>query len=170
MAATQPHSGGTWGRITTTTRRRFLRLAGSGEAAAIHRQIWAPGVETPEEAFLYLNRLVCKRIAAGACPAGARPAGPGLRRGRDGHLAGEPDGGGRGGGDQQRRATRSGLRGAPVRRAWRGAAGSCWLISWRCPGLACFKAPRPSSPLSSSDARRFFPAGATGSWCRAAGW
>jgi cyclopropane fatty-acyl-phospholipid synthase-like methyltransferase len=38
--------------------RRFLSLGGSGETAAIHRQIWAPGVETSEQAFLYLNRLV----------------------------------------------------------------------------------------------------------------
>lgn len=37
---------------------RFLSLGGSGETAAIHRQIWAPGVETSEQAFLYLNRLV----------------------------------------------------------------------------------------------------------------
>jgi cyclopropane fatty-acyl-phospholipid synthase-like methyltransferase len=42
--------------------RRFLRFGGSGETAAIHRQIWAPGVETTEEAFLYLNRLVLKCI------------------------------------------------------------------------------------------------------------
>jgi cyclopropane fatty-acyl-phospholipid synthase-like methyltransferase len=42
--------------------RRFLRFGGSGESAAIHRQIWAPGVKTSEEAFLYLNRLVLRGI------------------------------------------------------------------------------------------------------------
>ncbi|MEW5867779.1 MAG: methyltransferase domain-containing protein [Chloroflexota bacterium] len=41
---------------------RFLRFGGSKAIAAIHRQIWAPGVESPEEAFLYLNRLVAEAI------------------------------------------------------------------------------------------------------------
>jgi SAM-dependent methyltransferase len=42
--------------------QRFLRLGGSGEIAAIHRKIWAPGVESAEEAFLYLNELVAQRV------------------------------------------------------------------------------------------------------------
>lgn len=42
--------------------RRFLRFGGSGETAAIHRQIWAPGVETSHQAFLYLNQLVARAV------------------------------------------------------------------------------------------------------------
>ena len=38
--------------------RRFLRFGGAGTTGAIHRAIWAPGVASAEEAFLYLNRLV----------------------------------------------------------------------------------------------------------------
>lgn len=41
---------------------RFLRYGGSGETAAIHRPIWAPGVQNTEEAFLYLNKLVAHAI------------------------------------------------------------------------------------------------------------
>jgi cyclopropane fatty-acyl-phospholipid synthase-like methyltransferase len=47
--------------------RRFLRFGGSGESAAIHRQIWAPGVETSGEAFLYLNRLVARAVQPAFC-------------------------------------------------------------------------------------------------------
>jgi SAM-dependent methyltransferase len=37
----------------------FLRVGGSGfQVAAIHRQIWAPGVRTEVESFEYLNQLV----------------------------------------------------------------------------------------------------------------
>jgi SAM-dependent methyltransferase len=37
----------------------FLRVGGSGfKVAAIHRQIWAPGVRTEAEAFEYLNQLI----------------------------------------------------------------------------------------------------------------
>jgi len=42
---------------------RFLRLGGGGEAAAIHRKIWAPGVKKAQEAFIYLNRLVALEVA-----------------------------------------------------------------------------------------------------------
>ena len=42
---------------------RFLRLGGSGAAAAIHRAVWAPGVTSAEDAFLYLNRLVAAALA-----------------------------------------------------------------------------------------------------------
>ena len=41
---------------------RFLRFGGSGETAAIHRAIWAPGVKNSEQAFLYLNQLVAQAI------------------------------------------------------------------------------------------------------------
>jgi tocopherol O-methyltransferase len=41
---------------------RFLRFGRSGEAAAIHRAIWGPGMQTRAEAFLYLNRLVAEQI------------------------------------------------------------------------------------------------------------
>jgi cyclopropane fatty-acyl-phospholipid synthase-like methyltransferase len=42
--------------------RRFLRFGGSGATAAIHRQIWAPGVETVEQAFVYLNQMVADAV------------------------------------------------------------------------------------------------------------
>jgi SAM-dependent methyltransferase len=42
--------------------RRFLRFGGSGLTAAIHRQIWAPGVENAQQAFLYLNQLVARAV------------------------------------------------------------------------------------------------------------
>jgi ubiquinone/menaquinone biosynthesis C-methylase UbiE len=42
--------------------RRFLRFGGSGVTAAIHRQVWAPGVENSEQAFLFMNQLVARAI------------------------------------------------------------------------------------------------------------
>lgn len=43
---------------------RFLRLGGSGETvAAIHRQVWAPGVKTARQAFETLNHLVAEAIS-----------------------------------------------------------------------------------------------------------
>lgn len=50
--------------------RRFLRFGGSGPVAAIHRQIWAPGVQTSAQAFLYLNRLAAEAIAPALAPGG----------------------------------------------------------------------------------------------------
>ncbi|MDO8910051.1 MAG: class I SAM-dependent methyltransferase [Pseudohongiella sp.] len=41
---------------------KFLALGGSGEVAAIHRAIWAPGVTNKAEAFNYLNQLVAEAI------------------------------------------------------------------------------------------------------------
>lgn len=41
---------------------RFLRFGGSGRMAAIHRQVWAPGVQTAEQAFEYLNLWVLQAI------------------------------------------------------------------------------------------------------------
>ena len=45
-----------------TNTARFLALGGSGETAAIHRAIWAPGVGNRRDAFLYLNRLVAEAV------------------------------------------------------------------------------------------------------------
>lgn len=41
---------------------RFLSLGGSGDVAAIHRAIWAPGVTTRAQAFAYLNQLVAQAL------------------------------------------------------------------------------------------------------------
>lgn len=41
----------------------FLSLGGSGEVAAIHRAIYAPGVETRAQAFNYLNACVAQAIS-----------------------------------------------------------------------------------------------------------
>lgn len=38
--------------------KHFLRFGGSGDTAAIHRAIWAPGVQNKTEAFAYLNNLI----------------------------------------------------------------------------------------------------------------
>jgi cyclopropane fatty-acyl-phospholipid synthase-like methyltransferase len=46
--------------------RRFLRFGGSGDLAAIHRQVWAPGVSTPAQAFTYLNQAVADALAVTA--------------------------------------------------------------------------------------------------------
>ncbi len=51
--------------------RRFLRWFGSGEhVAAIHRQVWAPGVITRQQSFEYLNRMVVEQLAPGPVPGG----------------------------------------------------------------------------------------------------
>lgn len=42
--------------------RLFLDLGGSGDVAAIHRAIWAPGVTHKADAFNYLNRQVANAI------------------------------------------------------------------------------------------------------------
>lgn len=42
--------------------RRFLRFGGGGETGAIHRQIWAPGVQNIHQAFEYLNQLTAEAI------------------------------------------------------------------------------------------------------------
>ncbi len=41
---------------------RFLSLGGSGDAAAIHRAIWAPAVATQAQAFGFLNQLVANAL------------------------------------------------------------------------------------------------------------
>lgn len=40
----------------------FLRYGGSGNTAAIHRAIWAPGVLNKDQAFGYLNALVAHAV------------------------------------------------------------------------------------------------------------
>lgn len=42
--------------------RRFLRFGGSGATAAIHRRIWAPGVQSAADAFAYLNWWVARAV------------------------------------------------------------------------------------------------------------
>lgn len=50
----------------------FLRWFGSGfEAAAIHRQVWGPGVRSGREAFEYLNALTASLAQLADLPAGA---------------------------------------------------------------------------------------------------
>ena len=51
----------------------FLRLGGSRETSVIHRRIWAPGIATQEDAFLYLNRLVSGAIIPILKVAGDQP-------------------------------------------------------------------------------------------------
>tara|TARA_R110001592_G_scaffold205942_2_gene456581 strand:- start:153 stop:1019 length:867 start_codon:yes stop_codon:yes gene_type:complete len=50
--------------------RNFLRFGGAADTGAIHRAIWAPGVNNREDAFLYLNRLIADAIRPllGAAP------------------------------------------------------------------------------------------------------
>lgn len=44
--------------------RHFLALGGSGDVAAIHRAIWAPGVTDKNAAFNFLNQVVADAILA----------------------------------------------------------------------------------------------------------
>jgi cyclopropane fatty-acyl-phospholipid synthase-like methyltransferase len=62
---TRPHPPKTAEQVAAyydANTRRFLHFGGSGKTAAIHRQIWAPGVETAEQAFGYLNQLVADAV------------------------------------------------------------------------------------------------------------
>lgn len=43
---------------------RFLRIGGSGAAAAIHRQLWAEGVTSPAGAAAHVNRLIAELAEA----------------------------------------------------------------------------------------------------------
>lgn len=56
--------------------RLFLGLGGSGDVAAIHRAIWAPGVTDKAQAFNYLN--VCVANALEACAHAADESKPQL--------------------------------------------------------------------------------------------
>jgi len=49
-------------RYYDSNTQRFLTLGGSGEVAAIHRAIWAPGVQSRAEAFDFLNQLVANAL------------------------------------------------------------------------------------------------------------
>ncbi len=49
-------------RYYDSNTRRFLALGGSGDLAAIHRAIWAPGVQSRAEAFDFLNQLVANAL------------------------------------------------------------------------------------------------------------
>lgn len=40
--------------------RRFLAPGDTGQAVAIHRKLWAPGIETPEAAAAHVNDLVAQ--------------------------------------------------------------------------------------------------------------
>lgn len=40
--------------------RRFLAKSDTGQAVAIHRKLWAPGIETPEAAAAYINDLIAE--------------------------------------------------------------------------------------------------------------
>jgi cyclopropane fatty-acyl-phospholipid synthase-like methyltransferase len=40
--------------------RQFLALSETGEAASIHRKLWAPGIETPAAAAAHVNDLVAQ--------------------------------------------------------------------------------------------------------------
>lgn len=44
--------------------RRFLKLGGSGAALAIHRPLWAPGIDDPERAAAHANTLVVRAAEA----------------------------------------------------------------------------------------------------------
>jgi len=55
----QPADAQTIAAYYNRNTRLFLRLGGSGEAvAAIHRQVWAPGVHSKRASFEYLNQRV----------------------------------------------------------------------------------------------------------------
>lgn len=49
-------------RYYNANTKLFLKLGGSGETAAIHRTIWAPGVRNRMQAFLFLNELVADAL------------------------------------------------------------------------------------------------------------
>jgi ubiquinone/menaquinone biosynthesis C-methylase UbiE len=44
---------------------RFLRFGGGGKVGAIHRKLWGPGVQTDEEALLYINKWIVDKIKNG---------------------------------------------------------------------------------------------------------
>ncbi len=53
-------------RYYNANTRRFLRFGGSGDIAAIHRAIWAPGIRDARSAFTYLNQLVLQAVQPAA--------------------------------------------------------------------------------------------------------
>lgn len=50
-------------RYYDSNTRRFLRLGRGGNAHAIHRELWAPGVGTATEAVDHVNRLISDELA-----------------------------------------------------------------------------------------------------------
>jgi SAM-dependent methyltransferase len=72
-AAPGAHSAQQIAQYYDANTARFLSLGGSGEVAAIHRAIWAPGVATRAQAFGFLNQLVANALQ-GALPADAATA------------------------------------------------------------------------------------------------
>lgn len=60
--------------------RRFLAMSDTGEAVAIHRKLWAPGMETPEAAAAHINDLVAQAAvnALGHAPASVTDLGCGV--------------------------------------------------------------------------------------------
>ena len=70
--ARAPTTGGDVAAYYDRNTRRFLRYGGSRDAAAIHRRIWAPGVDSEQQAFLYLNQLAAQEIAPALPPSGGR--------------------------------------------------------------------------------------------------
>jgi SAM-dependent methyltransferase len=72
-AAEGAHSAQQIAQYYDANTARFLSLGGSGEVAAIHRAIWAPGVTTRAQAFGFLNQLVANALQ-GALPEDAAAA------------------------------------------------------------------------------------------------
>jgi cyclopropane fatty-acyl-phospholipid synthase-like methyltransferase len=60
--------------------QRFLAMSDTGEAVAIHRKLWAPGMETPAAAAAHINDLVAKAAidALGHEPASVTDLGCGV--------------------------------------------------------------------------------------------
>jgi cyclopropane fatty-acyl-phospholipid synthase-like methyltransferase len=60
--------------------RRFLEKSDTGEAVAIHRKLWAPGIETPAAAAAHINDLVAQAavIALGHEPTSVTDLGCGV--------------------------------------------------------------------------------------------
>jgi cyclopropane fatty-acyl-phospholipid synthase-like methyltransferase len=58
-------------RYYDASTRRFLAVGGSGAALAIHRQLWADGVQTPAQAAAHVNDVIAAQALAalGAPPA-----------------------------------------------------------------------------------------------------
>ena len=60
--------------------RRFLAMSDTGEAVAIHRKLWAPGMETPAAAAAHINDLVAQAAinALGHAPVSVTDLGCGV--------------------------------------------------------------------------------------------
>jgi tocopherol O-methyltransferase len=51
---------------------RFLRYGGGERVGAIHRKLWGPGVQTTDEALLFINQWVVDRLRQAAAPSEKR--------------------------------------------------------------------------------------------------